>query len=76
MKLYVPNQETKPEEYAHYLLFMYYPFRNEEGLKLGNSTPYTNKLKDPDVIEVIKVNRRKMEPFAKRAGDALEKLLH
>ena len=30
-------------------------------------------MRDPDVIEVIKVNRRKIEPFAKRAGDALER---
>ena len=72
LKLYDPNQETKLEEYAHYLLFMYYPFRNEEDLKLGNSAPYTNKLKDPDVTEVIKVNRRRTEPFGKTAGDALE----
>ena len=43
LKLYVPNQKTKPEQYTHYLLFIYHPFRNEEELKLGNSTPYTNK---------------------------------
>ena len=47
LKLYVPNQKTKPEQYTHYLLFIYYPFRNEEDLKLGNSTPYTNKTERP-----------------------------
>ena len=27
---YVPNKETSPEEYAHHMLFLYYPFRDEK----------------------------------------------
>ena len=30
LKCYVPNKETKPEEYAHHILLMYYPFKNEK----------------------------------------------
>ena len=30
LRYHVPNQNKRPEEYAHHLLFMYYPFRNEE----------------------------------------------
>ena len=29
LQFYVPNQQTQPEEYAHHMLFMYYPFRNK-----------------------------------------------
>ena len=27
---YVPNKETRPEEYPHHMLFMYYSFRDEK----------------------------------------------
>ena len=30
LQYYVPNKETKPEKYAHHMLFMYYPFRDEK----------------------------------------------
>ena len=33
LQSYVPNQLTQPEEYAHHMLFMYYPFRSENDLK-------------------------------------------
>ena len=29
LRYHVPNQHKRPEEYAHHILFMYYPFRNE-----------------------------------------------
>ena len=28
LQYYVPNKETKPEEYLHHMLFMYYTFRD------------------------------------------------
>ena len=30
LQYYVPNKETKPEEYVHHMLFMHYPFRDEK----------------------------------------------
>ena len=36
LQYYVPNKETKPWEYAHHMLFMYYPFRDEKELLSGN----------------------------------------
>ena len=42
LKYHVPNQHTHPEEYAHDLFFMYFPFRNKNELKLNNS--YAEKL--------------------------------
>ena len=44
LQYYVPNKETKPEEYAHHMLFMYYPFRDEKELLSGNPPTYASKL--------------------------------
>ena len=52
MQFYVPNQQTQPEEYAHHMLFMYYPFRNENDLKSGNPPTYINKLRESNVIRI------------------------
>ena len=58
----VPNQHAHPEEYAHHLLFMYFPFRNENELKLNNS--YAEKLNLPNVLEIINLNCIKVDPYA------------
>ena len=39
---YVPNNEAKPEEYAHHMLFMCYPFRDEKELLGGNPPTYAS----------------------------------
>ena len=62
LKYHVPNQHTHPEEYAHLLLFMYFPFRNENELKLNNS--YAEKLNSSNVLEIINLNHIKVEPYA------------
>ena len=59
----VPNKVTQPEEYAHHLLFMYYPVRDEK-LKSDNPATYCNKFIDPGVIDIINENRALVEPFA------------
>ena len=69
---HAPNQHTHPEEYSHRLLFMYLPFRNENALKLNNS--YAEKLNLSNVLEIINVNRIKVEPYALLVENALERL--
>ena len=69
---HAPNQHTHPEEYSHHLLFMYLPFRNENALKLNNN--YAEKLNSSNVLEIINVNRIKVEPYALLAENALERL--
>ena len=56
----VPNQHAHPEEYAHHLLFMYFPFRNENELKLNNS--YAEKINSSNVLKIINLNRIKVKP--------------
>ena len=69
---HAPNQHTHPEEYSHHLLFMYLPFRNENALKLNNN--YAEKLNSSNVLEIINVNRIKVEPYALLVENALERL--
>ena len=71
-KYHVPNQHTHPEENTHHLLFMYFPFRNESELKLNNS--YADKLNSSNVLELINLNRVKVEPYALPEENALERL--
>ena len=71
--IYVPNQETQPEEYAHHMLFMYYPFRSENDLKSGNPPTYANKLSESNVIELVNQNHLQVEPFETIVNDALER---
>ena len=64
------QKETSPEEYAHHILFMYYPFRDEKELLSGNPPTYESKLSEPGVIEVVNQNCSSAEPFATIVDDA------
>lgn len=57
-----PNIDLYPEDYAHHMLFLFYPFRNENELLLNNS--YCHKLADPCVLEIVNDNRKNFEPHA------------
>ena len=70
LKYYVPNKHTKREECAHHILFIYYSFRDENDLKSNNS--YVEKLNQPNVLEVINLNRIKVESYATLVEDALK----
>ena len=72
LKYHAPNQHTHPGEYAHHLLFMYFPFRNENELKLNNS--YAEKVNSSNVLEITNWNRIKVEPFSLLVENALERL--
>ena len=72
LKYHVPNQHTHPEKYAHHLLLMYFPFRNENELKLNNS--YAEKVNSSNVLEIINLNHINVEPYALLVENALERL--
>ena len=44
LQYYVPDKETKPEEYAHHMLSMYYPVRDEKELLSASPPTYASKL--------------------------------
>ena len=66
----IPNQTTQPEEYAHQMLFIFFPFRNESDLKAAVSGTYLEKLLEPSVTETVHKNRRACEPFADAVNEA------
>ena len=47
LKHYVPNKKTKAEKYAHHILFMYYPLRDERELLSRNPFTYASKFQNP-----------------------------
>ena len=65
LRYHVPNPNRNSEQYAHHLLFSFYPFRDEGNLKhppiSGN---YLAKLQQPEVLNVANQNNLVMEPFS------------
>ena len=53
-----------PEGYAHHLLFMFYPFRDECKLKVGESPSYSSKLSEPGVLEIVNNNKKLVEHYS------------
>ena len=52
---------------------MHFSFRNKEELRYNYS--YSNKINRASVIEVVKSNRSKVEPYATIIEDAFERLI-
>ena len=70
LRYYIPNQTTQPEEYAHHMLFMFFPFRNESDLNATVSRTYSEKLLEPTVTKIVNKNRKACEPFADAVDEA------
>ena len=47
LRYHVPNKFKDPEDYARHLLLMFYPFRDESELKVGQPSSYCSKLSEP-----------------------------
>ena len=70
---HVLNRETHPEEYAHHLLFMYLPFRNEMNWNMVNPPSYAGKLAAPGVIDILNNKKSLVDPFTDIAENAFER---
>ena len=64
LRYHVPNKFKDPKGYAHHLLFMFYPFRDERELTVGQPSSYSSKLNEPGVVEVINNNKSLVEPYS------------
>ena len=69
-KISYPESTTQPEEYAHHMSFMFFPFRNESYLKATVSRTYSEKLLEPTVTEIVNENRKACDPFADAVDEA------
>ena len=74
LRYHVPNRHMKPELYAHHLLFMFFPFRNESELCCDVSGTYMGKLNQPNVLRIVNQNKQKFEPFSDLVDTALSNL--
>ena len=68
-----PSKTKQPERYFKYLLVLYYPWRNESDLMAADQS-YASKLYEPNVQEVVELNRSVFEPNADAVTEALENL--
>ena len=71
LRYYVANPHLNPEKYAHHMLFMFYPFRNELALKSNSSQTYAETLSDPSVCDIVNRNKINFEPFVDLVDKAL-----
>ena len=71
LRYFTPNENRDYESYAHHLLLLFYPFRDESDLKTGIPPSYTNKVAEPGVIDIINTNRALIEPFSDAVDEAL-----
>ena len=49
---------------------LYLPFRRESKLKVSNPSSHTNKLGEPDVVEIVNQNRNNTEPYSELVDNA------
>ena len=66
--------ETKPEEFAHHMPFMYYPFRDEKELLSCNPCTYSSKISKPGVTNLVNQNYSLIELFSTIVDNAFLRL--
>ena len=71
LRYHTPNHVSYPESYAHHLLILFFPFRNESELLCLEQNNYSSKLNNPDVLQVVKDNKQKFEPCGNLVDEAL-----
>ena len=76
LRYHQPTSQKNIEQYAHHLLFTFYPFRDEEYLKsLPMTGTYFAKFQEPGVMDIISRNKAIMEPFSEVVDQVLSNLL-
>ena len=66
LQYHVPNKLLSPEKFAHHVLLLFYPFRDEKELLSGFPPLYQNKLQEQGVQDVVNTNKIK---FVEPHGD-------
>ena len=70
LRYQVSNQHENLDTYALHLSIIFYPFRNKEDLKAGESKSYYAKLQESGVINIINDNRILVEAFGDLVDEA------
>ena len=66
----MPNKLLHPEKFAHYVMLLFFPFRDEKELQSGCPSFYQNKLQEQGVEDVVNRNKIKFEPY----GDLVDQV--
>ena len=66
----VPNKLLSLGKFAHHVLLLFCPFRDEKELLSGFPPLYQNKLQEQGVQDVVNTNKIKFEPY----GDLVDKV--
>ena len=75
LRYHQPSSTKHIKQYAHHLLFLFYPFGDEEQLRCPPFTgSYVMKLQEHGVIDIINRKRSIMEPFSEIVEEALANL--
>ena len=69
LRYHTPNANLNPEEHAHHLLMLFYPFRNEQ--ELCEEKSFLMKLNQQNVLTIVNENRVKFEPFGNLVEESL-----
>ena len=75
LRYHVPNRLLFPEKFAHYVMLLFFPFRDEKQLVSGCPPLYQNKLQEQGVPDVVNRNKRKFEPYGDLVDPAFSQLM-
>ena len=67
---HVPNKILYPEKFAHHVLLLFCPFRDENELLSGLPPFYQNKLQEHGVQDIVNNNKIKSESY----GDLVDEV--
>ena len=62
------------EKFAHHVLLLFYPFRDEKELLSGLPPLYQNKLQEQGVQDVVSINKIKFEPYGDLVDEEYSRL--
>ena len=71
LRYHQPSPHKNVEQYAHHLLYAFYPFRHEEELKCTVTGTYFARLQESAVLNIINRNKSVIKPF----NDMVEQVL-
>ena len=64
LRYQILNNHKNREAYEHHLKFMFYPFRGEVEIKMGNLPHTVKTLQKPDIINLINANKNTIDPLS------------
>ena len=74
LRYHVPNKVLHPEIFAHHVLLLFYPFRDEKKLLSGLPPLYQNKLQEQGVQDIENINKIKFEPYGNLVDEVYSRL--